>query len=215
MTFYAAGSLLMLAAARRNAPGHLVTILLKWMAPFVVPVLILHGILNASFPADYWIFGIVPLRGEGFRFGYDVSLRVFLIAEAGAFWLLVSRDDMVESLFRQRLPTTFVLFAVQGFVVTGVLQRRIASVYLAQRARGIPVDSTILSRIRSVPSILLPVVIGSLVEAEARVPSLLSQGFGALDPLQIPRPMMGAVQKILAAAPLLALLALFMVRLAR
>ncbi len=151
----------------------------RWTVPFVLPLLLIHGVVNANYPARTWIVDLIPWRPEGFRFGFGISLNLLLFSTIGAYWLTVSRDDVTDDLVRWRLPGWAVLFLSQGIAMAALLERRIESVYLAQRARGIPVGPGILARLRAFPSVLLPAVVSTLVEADSRVPALVSRGFGS------------------------------------
>lgn len=166
------------AHAKRKAAG----LLLVWTIPFVLPLILIHGVLNSGYPVTSFLLGVVPLRDEGVKFGYDVAVRVAILSTVGAYWLSVDRDEFVEALLRTGLPISLVMVAMQGLVMARLLQYRIDAVYKAQRARGIPVASSFARRLRSLPAVLVPVVVGTFVEAEARVPVLLSQGYGRGEP---------------------------------
>src|SRR5262249_44870324 len=76
------------------------------------------------------------------------------------------------------LPDMVVLFSAQSIAIAATVERRILKVYAAQRARGIRTGPGLWARIRAFPSVLIPSVVGTLLEAEARVPALVSRGFG-------------------------------------
>ncbi|MFL6845553.1 MAG: energy-coupling factor transporter transmembrane component T [Allosphingosinicella sp.] len=183
---FTAGITLILLAAWGGGRARLALRLIGWTLPFVLPLLALHGILNSQFPITGWWLDTVPIRASGVAFGYDLSLRILLFSVVAGFWFAVDRDALVEGLLRLRLPTRFIMVAVQGFVMGRLIQRRIDNVYLAQRARGIPVSGSLGLRLMSLPSLLVPVVVGTFVEADARVPVLLAHGYGRLEPAARP-----------------------------
>ncbi len=204
LTIYTALLILILIGSQRGSGNLMAGRLLKWTIPFVVPLIVIHGLLNATFPISIWLWDAVPLRFDGLRFGYIMSVRVVLLSTVAGFLVSILRDDFVESLIRLRLPSWIVLFLMQSTAMAGVIQRRVSSVYLAQRSRGIPVGSGFLSRVRSVPSMLLPVVIGTFLEAEGRVPALVSQGFGIVKPRPLPRPKIRKSEWLFCGLPVLA-----------
>lgn len=181
-TAYAGLLTLLLLLAEHGDGSCLGRRLLAWTWPFVVPLLLIHGVLNTQFPVTNWWLDLLPIRATGLAFGYDLALRVLLFSVVGAYWLSVDRDAMVEALLRLRLPTPLIMLAMQGFVMGRLVQERIQAIHLAQRARGIPVSASFGQRIASIPALLIPVVIGTFVEAEARVPVLLAHGYGRLEP---------------------------------
>lgn len=155
--------------------------LIAWSIPFVLPLIFVHGVLNTQFPVTNWWFDMIPVRSAGLAFGSALAVRVLLFSLVAAYWLSVDRDTMVEALIRLRLPTPLILLAMQGFVMGRLVQDRVQAIHLAQRARGIPVSASLAQRIISIPALLVPVVVGTFIEAEARVPVLLAHGYGRLN----------------------------------
>lgn len=155
--------------------------LIAWSIPFVLPLIFVHGVLNTQFPVTNWWFDMIPVRSAGLAFGSALAVRVLLFSLVAAYWLSVDHDNMVEALIRLRLPTPLILLAMQGFVMGRLVQIRVQAIHLAQRARGIPVSASLAQRITSIPALLVPVVVGTFIEAEARVPVLLAHGYGRLN----------------------------------
>lgn len=172
-----------------------------WTIPLVLPLLFIHGILNGAFPVDHRLFGFIPVRSTGIDYGSAVAMRMLLISIVGGYWLSILREDMVESLIRSRLPSTVILLLVQGVLMAGIISRRLENVYLAQRARGVPVGGTAIARLRALPSVLIPVIVGTFVEAEGRVPALVAQGFGSLRVQQKPAPKLSSAEHLLLLIP--------------
>lgn len=145
-TVYAALLALLLLVAMRDGNAGLGKRLLVWTVPFLLPLLLVHGVLNTQFPISFWLLDIVPIRETGLAFGYDLALRVFTFSVVAAYWLSVDRDRMVEALISLRLPTALIMIAMQGFVMSRLVKDRIDAIYLAQRARGIPLSASYRQR---------------------------------------------------------------------
>lgn len=199
LTVYTIVMILLLLWTQRGSERPLGVTLIKWTIPFVLPLILMHGILNAGFPADYWAGGIIPIRLGGLAFGYSIATKIVILSVVGGFWISVSQDDLVESMIRLGLPSWLLLFLMQSAAMSGVIRRRITNVYLAQRARGIPVSGGFGERARAFPSVLLPVILGTFVEADARIPGLVSRGFGSINPTHLPRPRFSNVEFVLIA----------------
>lgn len=60
-----------------------------------------------------------------------------------------------------------------------LFRRRAENVFLAQRARGIAAGPSLFAKVRALPSVILPVVLNALGEADVRAVLLASRGFGA------------------------------------
>jgi energy-coupling factor transporter transmembrane protein EcfT len=185
-TAYAISLALILLISISGPNNSIARSVLKWTLPFALPLIAIHGLLNSQYPITNWFFDFVPIRQAGVEFGYDVSVRLLILSITGAFWLAIDRDEFTEALIRLGLPTYLVMLAMQGFVMARLIENRVHAIHLAQRARGIPVAASFFERVRSIPALLIPVVIGTFVEAEARVPSLLAHGYGRVDPMARP-----------------------------
>jgi energy-coupling factor transporter transmembrane protein EcfT len=197
-------SLALVFSTRRLGP---LWIIAKWVLPFLVPLLIIHGFLNASFPANYWLFDFLPLRKEGLEYGVAVSLNVLVLAQVAIFWLQTSQDEVVEAFIRMRLPLWAVLFASQSIAVASLVEIRLSKTYLAQRARGIRVGPSMLARIRAFPSVLIPAAVTTLLEAENRVPALVSRGFGSFQIAPLQTSSMTPMDHLNTAMPMMVLVA--------
>jgi energy-coupling factor transport system permease protein len=174
---YALGMIAILSWRTRMSAANFAIV--GWVLPFCLPLLFIHGILNSGFAVSFRIWGVIPWRPAGFDYGIVLSLRVLLIGVAAAFWAQTRRDEVVEYLIRLRLPLWIVLLLAQSVAVGALIERRVLRVYQAQQARGIRVGPDLLSRIRAFPAILIPAVVTTLLEADARAPALTSRGFGA------------------------------------
>lgn len=205
LLFFAVGVLVELMVLRWVDRGHLARLILIWALPLVLPLLLIHSLLNRSFAVDYWLMGWLPLRLEGARFGAGIALKVLALTAVAALWLSVRREEVVEGLVRLKFPSPILLIALQSTAIMGLVNRRVDAVFLAQRARGIPVGSGTFDRLKSLPSILIPVVVGTLVDAESRVPALVSQGFGSVTIASEPSPPLKLQQGLWIAYPLLLL----------
>jgi energy-coupling factor transport system permease protein len=203
-------SLTILLLAAQSNPLRAGKRLVGWTIPFVVPLVILHSVLNGQFPVAFQLWGIVPIRPEGFEFGLAMALQFMLLAVAAAYWLAVDRDEIVESLVRLHLPSWLLLFLMQSTAMAVMIKRRIDNVFLAQRARGVPVGAGTWDRLRALPAVLVPVVVSTLVEADARVPALVARGFGSINPRPLPRhPIVTGAGLLFVIPLLLAVLAIF------
>ena len=185
-TIYVGLLVVVLLLAQVRAAPRVGRKLVLWTLPFVLPLIFIHAVLNAQFTVTGWWLERIPIRSAGLMFGYDMSVRVELLSVVAAYWLSVDRDAFVEALIRFRLPTPLIMLAMQGVVMGGLVQKRIEAIHLAQRARGIPVSASLAQRIVHIPALLIPVVVGTFVEAEARVPVLLAHGYGRLEASAIP-----------------------------
>lgn len=156
----------------------------KWMLPFVVPLFLIHGVINPGFAETGRIAGLIPVRADGLSFASLVSLRVVAITFVASYWAAVPANHLVDAFIQWRAPLRLVVLASQAIAVGQYIGRRANQVLLAQRARGIPVGPGFLARARAFPTIIVPVISSALLDADVRAHCLVTRGLGvaAIEP---------------------------------
>ena len=161
-----------------------------------VAILILLTGLNALLMPGGDVF--IPFAGmkfydEGLMFGFRTAARLLLLSVAILiFFISTPLTDFIRFLQRKGLPSQLVLILLLTLHFLDQLPGRINRVFVAQEARGAPVRAGILSRAKSLTSILSPLVLSSIVESIERGTALEVRGFMARQvpssALQRPRP---------------------------
>lgn len=150
-----------------------------WLTgPVILILLGVHGFISPLFPVTGSLGGVIPVRGEGIAYAIELAQMIFVVTFAALLWLGVSRTDFIDDLIWLHTPPIGIAIAGQTIATLGLLGRKIATVFLAQRARGIPVEGRFLGRVRALPSVLVPVVAVTLIEADARSLQLQGRGLG-------------------------------------
>lgn len=168
-----------LAAAATATRSLIVVLRGAWLTgPVIIILLGVHGFVSPLFPVTDSLGGVVPFRAAGFAYALHLAQMIFVVTFAALLWLGVSRRDFVEDLIWLRTPPIGIAIAGQTMATLGVLSRKISAVFLAQKARGVPVEGKVLGRLRALPSVLVPVVAVTLIEADARSQIMTSRGLG-------------------------------------
>lgn len=165
---------------------------LRFSAPFVIPIVLIHAVLNPQYQATLKILNLVPFRLDGFLFGLVVSLRVTVIFVLGVMWSLVDRDKIISDLIRLGAPTPVLIITAQAVAVAGQIPRRARAIYDAQQARGIKVGPGILTRASALPKVMIPLFVAIINDADVRSSVMATRGFGSgpvpvWDPIVIDR----------------------------
>lgn len=147
--------------------------------PVLLMLIVVQGFVGPLFPVDGLILSTIPVRSEGLRYGLDLGLTVVLVTFAATIWFGVRRDDLIDDLIWTGAPAVFVAIVGQTVAALSHLRRRISTVFLAQRARGAPVTGNLAARLRSIPAVFLPIIVGTVIEADTRALMLTSRGFGS------------------------------------
>lgn len=134
-------------------------------------VLIRGGALLAT------IFGF-SLYQEGLLFGLKTAARLLLLSfSILLFFVSTPLPDFIRYLQQKGLPPHLVLVLLLTLHFLDQLPSRIHQIFLAQQARGAPVDSGLFARTKALLSILSPLVLSSIVESIERGTALELRGF--------------------------------------
>jgi energy-coupling factor transport system permease protein len=115
---------------------------------------------------------------DGFFFGLKTAARLILLSiSIVLFFSSTSLRAFVGYLQDKGLSPSLVLVLLLTLHFLDQLPARIHQIFLAQQARGAPVDAGMLSRTKALLSILSPLVLSSIVESIERGTALELRGF--------------------------------------
>jgi energy-coupling factor transport system permease protein len=115
---------------------------------------------------------------DGLQFGLRTASRLILLSfSILMFFISTPLPVLIDYLQRKGLPPNLVLVLLLTLHFLDHLPSRIHQIFLAQQARGAPVDAGILSRTKALLSILSPLVLSSIVESIERGTALELRGF--------------------------------------
>lgn len=149
-----------------------------WSLPFALPLLVVHGIINPRFPVSLHLHWL-PIRSTGIDFALLMSVRLLILSTIAAWWYEADPMQVIHSAIRWHLPTALVVMAAMAFASFRASARRIDMVLQAQQARGVPIHGGLLGRARSLIAVVIPVIVGSLMESDARATVLRTRGLGS------------------------------------
>lgn len=123
------------------------------------------------------IFGF-GLFEEGLYFGLKTASRLLLLTYSILlFFVSTPLKELIHFLQQKGLSPTLTLILLLTLHFLDHLPARIHQIFLAQQARGAPVDEGIISRSRALLSLLSPLVLSSIVESIDRGTALELRGF--------------------------------------
>lgn len=185
---FAFASILMLALAERLRSFRAGIQVLKWGLLFGIPLMLAHGVANSSFPVTgRTLNDLVPLREAGVKFAVGVLGDFIILVLISIAWSAVRRSAAFDWLTSLRLPLSVTIVAMQSIAMIYLIQKRAAAVWIAQRARGVPVGPGVGARMKAVPAVVLPVVWLTLNDAIGRAAALTSRGLGCAPIALLPR----------------------------
>jgi len=144
------------------------------VATFVV---LLNALLIKEGAVSATVFG-VQLHEEGLVFGARTASRLLLLSfSILLFFISTPLPELIQYLQEKGLHPSFALVLLLTLHFLDQLPARIHQIFLAQQARGAPVDSGLFSRTKALFSILSPLVLSSIVESIERGTALELRGF--------------------------------------
>jgi energy-coupling factor transporter transmembrane protein EcfT len=159
------------------------------LLPILVPLFFVHLFINPSFPLNYHLFGVVPIRLDGIQFSIQISWQLSMFMAISLLWLLICRDRLLDWLISHRFPLFISAAFAQSIAIIGLIERRGLSVYTAQQARGIQTGPGFLKKVKAFPSVMIPVIASVISEADHRAIALVSRGFAS-------KPMSGPITSL-------------------
>lgn len=156
----------------------------------IVPLIVIHSFLNPSFPETYKILGAFAFRKAGYAHSLSVSGGLTCLLMSAVLWRHVDARRLLDWLVSLRLPLSIMMIFAQSISVLFRIRSRSGKVLVAQQARGIPTGPGLFTRLRALPSVILPVTLATLGEVDLRAACLSSRGFGTgrMTVLADPRP---------------------------
>jgi len=149
-----------------------------WAAPLAIPLFVVHGVINPGFSTSADLS--IPIRPEGVEFALTLTLKLALFTLGIAVWRTVTRDRTFDALISSGLlPQPLVVVVTQSIALTQLLEKRAKAILLAQQARGIPVRKNFARKVVSLPALVVPMVVHTLIEADVRASALISRGLGS------------------------------------
>lgn len=147
--------------------------------PFAPLLIVVHALLNPAFAADKTLFGLLRFRSLGLEYASLVTCRLGLIMLGLVVWRLIDRSEFARATLTTRwVPKTAALTVLQVAALFHLFTGRITTIVAAQRSRGVPIDSGLLSRMRNFPAVVVPLVAAVLAETDQRHCALQNRGLG-------------------------------------
>ncbi len=155
---------------------------LKALLPFTVSLFLIQGILFPPPDATPFQIGPLTLTYEGLALAFLTATRLLALS---ATMLLLLRTtppgDLVQALVERGLPRSIGYVLLAALQIAPDMSARATAILEAQRSRGLETEGTV-RRLRALPALVGPLVIGALVDTEERAMALESRAFMARGP---------------------------------
>jgi energy-coupling factor transporter transmembrane protein EcfT len=147
--------------------------------PFIISVVVIQSLFwGAGTPMfEFWIFA--P-KWEGLIFALISVGRILLVMSSFILFAMTTRPDtLMISLKQVGVPSSLAYIIVTTLQIIPRFQSKASTILDAQRSRGLETEGNLFVRARAVVPIVLPLVLGSLVEVEERAIAIEARGFNS------------------------------------
>ena len=186
------------------------TIKISW--PFILSVLLIQTLFWGKGTPIFEFWMIAPKK-EGAIFALISIGKITLTMATFILFAMSTRPDfLMISLKQTGVPSSLAYIVVATLQLIPRFQMKASSILDAQRSRGLETEGNILVRTKAVLPIILPLVLGSLVEVEERAIAIEARAFNSnrreTSLIEIPdTSIQSAVRKILFGIALLSVIA--------
>lgn len=150
---------------------------LFYSAAAAVLIIVLNAALMSGGAQWRTILGMT-FHEEGFTFGIRTICRLLLLSfSILVFFVSTPLPELVHFLQHRGMSPSLTMILLLTLHFLDQLPAKIHQIFLAQQARGAPVDANLLARTRALLTILSPLVLSSIVESIERGTALELRGF--------------------------------------
>jgi len=147
--------------------------------PFIVSVVVIQSFFwGAGTPIfEFWIFA--P-KQEGALFALIRIGRIVLVMAGFVLFAMTTRPDtLMISLKQVGVPSSLAYIIVTTLQIIPRFQSKALTILDSQRSRGLETEGNIFMRAKAVAPIILPLVLGSLMEVEEKAIAIEARGFNS------------------------------------
>jgi energy-coupling factor transport system permease protein len=147
--------------------------------PFILSVVIIQSLFWGK-GTPIFEFWILAPKMEGALFAVISVGRIVLVMAGFILFAMTTRPDtLMISLKQVGVPSSLAYIIVTTLQIIPRFQSKGSTILDAQRSRGLETKGNIYVRSRAVVPLILPLVLGSLVEVEERAIAIEARGFNS------------------------------------
>lgn len=147
--------------------------------PLIVSVVLIQSLFWGE-GTPLFEFWILSPKQEGALYALIAVGRIILVISAFILFAMSTRPDtLMISLKQVGVPSSLSYIIVTTLQIVPRFQSKAATILDAQRSRGLETQGNVFVRARAFVPIVLPLVLGSLVEVEERAIAIEARGFNS------------------------------------
>lgn len=152
------------------------------LLPIAGSLLLIQGILFPPTKTMPLPLGPVTLWLDGLIFAFRISTRLLALATTVLLVILTTHPaDLVYALTERGVPSSVGYILLVSLQLVPDMSARATAIQEAQRSRGLETKG-IIRRLRALPSLVGPLIVGALVDVEERAMALESRAYTTTGP---------------------------------
>jgi len=176
-TYALFGFLVLPLAAWGKVTGLLLRAVLRLIIPFALSLFLIQGLFWTG-GTPVVSLGPLSLKAEGLAFALAMSGRILIIFSSFLWLAMTTRPDaLMLALVQKGLPDRIGYIVLTTMQIVPRFQAKAATILNAQRSRGLETEGSILRRVRGVLPLVVPLILGSIVDIEERAIALEARAF--------------------------------------
>ena len=147
--------------------------------PIAISVVMIQTLFWGEGTALFEVWGLSPKK-EGLIFALVSIGRIILtMGDLLLFTMTVRPDFLMISLKQIGMPSSLAYIVVTTLQIVPSFQRKANTILDAQRSRGLETEGNLITRTKALMPVILPLVLGSLVEVEERAIAIEARAFNS------------------------------------
>ena len=147
--------------------------------PLALSVLLIQSLFWGKGTPLFELWGLVPKK-EGLIFALvSIGRIVFTMGDFMLFSMTTRPDTLMISLKQIGMPSSLAYIVVTTLQIIPSFLKKASTILDAQRSRGLETEGNLFTRARAVVPIILPLVLGSLMEVEERAIAIEARAFNS------------------------------------
>lgn len=147
--------------------------------PFAISVILIQSLFwGKGTPIfEFWIFS--PKVEGAFYAAVSLGKIILVMSDFLLFSITTRPDTLMIALKQAGMPSSIAYIIVTTLQIVPSFQRKAFTILDAQRSRELETEGNLFTRARAVVPIILPLVLGSLVEVEERAIAIEARAFNS------------------------------------
>ena len=156
---------------------------LRYVLPISGFIAIMQGLFYPGGKTIVFSLGPLSIKEEGLIFALRLGGRILIMVGSFLFLSLSTHPDMLmNSLVEKGISPYLSYIFISALQIIPQMQLKARTIIAAQKARGLNVKGSVLSRAKSLIPLISPLIFSSLVDIEERAIALEARAFSFKGP---------------------------------